>query len=190
MKRYLQPYKHHFRLFALVSILFLSACSRTVYPEPTFGNVTTASEKKQLKTFMEAGVEKTIDVHKTNAAKIIKTARKFLGVPHCMGGTTSKCMDCSGLLVTAFAENGISIPRSSEEQARYGILIAEMDQLKKGDMVFFIRSYNTPRFITHSGIYLGDNQFIHASSSRGVTITSLNNSWWKERFVFGTRVFE
>ena len=72
-----------------------------------------------------------------------------------MGGTTMKCMDCSGLLVTVFARYGIRLPHNSEEQARYGKIIAGTDELKKGDLVFFIRSYRTNHFITHSGIYIG-----------------------------------
>jgi cell wall-associated NlpC family hydrolase len=81
------------------------------------------------------------------------------------------------------------MPHNSEEQARYGKLVAGVEGLKKGDLVFFIKTYNTSKFITHSGIYLGNNEFIHASSSQGVTITSLNNSYWKEKFLFGTRIF-
>ncbi|GAO31314.1 cell wall lytic activity [Geofilum rubicundum JCM 15548] len=61
--------------------------------------------------------------------------------------------------------------------------------MQRGDLVFFIRSYKTSKYITHSGIYLGNNEFIHASSSQGVTTTSLSNSWWSERFIFGTRIF-
>ncbi len=64
-----------------------------------------------------------------------------------------------------------------------------MDELIKGDLVFFIRTYKTNRLITHSGIYIGNNKFIHTSTSNGVTITSLNDPWWKEKFIFGTRVF-
>ncbi len=55
---------------------------------------------------------------------------------------------------------------------------------------FFIRSYKTHHFITHSGIYVGDNKFIHTSSKNGVTITSLDDPWWNEKFIFGTRIFE
>ena len=98
-------------------------------------------------------------------------------------------MDCSGLLVTVFAIHGIRLPHNSEEQARYGEIIAGMNKLIKGDLVFFVRSYETHYFITHSGIYLGNNEFIHTSSKNGVTITSLNDPWWKEKFIFGTRVF-
>jgi cell wall-associated NlpC family hydrolase len=92
--------------------------------------------------------------------------------------------------VAVFARHGINLPHNSEEQARYGKIIDGMDKLKKGDLVFFIRSYRTLHFITHSGIYLGNNNFIHTSSKDGVTITSLNDHYWKEKFIFGTRVLE
>ena len=122
--------------------------------------------------------------------EIISTAQKYLGVPHCMGGTTTRCFDCSGLLVKVFASHGIYLPHNSEEQSGYGKKISVRDELKKGDLVFFIRTYKTNRFITHSGIYIGNNKFIHASSSKGVTITSLRNPWWNEKFIFGTRLLD
>jgi cell wall-associated NlpC family hydrolase len=105
-----------------------------------------------------------------------------------MGGTSMKCMDCSGLLVRVFARYDIYLPHNSEEQARYGKIITGMDKLLKGDLVFFIRSYETDNFITHSGIYIGKNKFIHTSTKNGVTITSLSDPWWNEKFIFGTRL--
>jgi murein DD-endopeptidase / murein LD-carboxypeptidase len=166
-----------------------TSCSRKLYPEQSFQNIKTETEHKQLEKFMDGGTERIITPNKTSADEIIKTARKYLGVPHCMGGTTTKCMDCSGLLVRVFAGHGIHMPHNSEEQARYGKIVTGMDELVKGDLVFFIKTYKTNRFITHSGIYTGENMFIHTSSSSGVTITSLSDPWWKEKFVFGTRVF-
>jgi cell wall-associated NlpC family hydrolase len=148
------------------------------------------TDNKKLKDFMNAGTSKELNTSSTNAEEIINTAQKYLGVPHCMGGTTMKCIDCSGLLVTVFAKHGIRLPHNSEEQARYGKMISRMDELRKGDLVFFIRSYKTHHFITHSGIYVGNNKFIHTSSKNGVIITSLNDTWWKEKFVFGTRVLK
>jgi len=142
------------------------------------------------KEFINRGTEKEINTSNTSPDEIIETARQYLGVPHCMGGTTMKCMDCSGLLVTVFGKYGIQLPHNSEEQARYGERIAAMNELKKGDLVFFIRTYQTDHFITHSGIYIGENKFIHTSSTNGVRITSLSDPYWKQRFVFGTRVFE
>jgi lipoprotein Spr len=177
-------------LLVAVCQLLNTFCSKQLYPEPSYENIESQTEKKKLKDFMETGTEKRINTQNTSAIEIIKTAQKYLGVPHCMGGTTMKCMDCSGLLVTVFAKHGILLPHNSEEQARYGKIIAGMDKLIEGDLVFFIRSYETHSFITHSGIYLGNNKFIHTSSKNGVTITSLNNPWWSGKFIFGTRVFE
>lgn len=146
-------------------------------------------ESREYQQFTKGGVEKKLNTARTSPDQLIKTAEKYIGTPHCMGGTTKKCMDCSGLLITTFKTHNITLPHSSQEQARYGTIITNAQLLKRGDLVFFTRSYKTSNFITHSGIYLGNNQFIHASSSQGVTITPLSSTWWKERFVFGTRIF-
>lgn len=174
----------------LVFQLIFSNCSRRLYPEALFPNIGSQTEMKKLREFMDTGIEKELNTLNASPDEIIKTARQYLGVPHCMGGTTMKCMDCSGLLVVVFDKYGIRLPHNSQEQARYGKMIAGTDKLKKGDLVFFIRSYKTSNFITHSGIYLGDNKFIHTSTSNGVTITPLNDPWWKGRFIFGTRIFD
>ena len=149
-----------------------------------------SQEDKKLQDFINSGIEKKIYTGNTSADEIINSARKYLGVPHCMGGTTLKCLDCSGLLLTVFAKYGIRLPHNSEEQARYGKMIKGTNNLRKGDLVFFTRSYKTHYFITHSGIYMGNNNFIHTSSKNGVTITSLDDAYWKEKFVFGTRVLK
>ena len=182
--------KRRFIILVVVLQLLTSFCATHLYPGSSFPNIESQAEKNMLKEFMVMGTEKMPDTHNANADEIIKTAQKYLGVPHCMGGTTMKCMDCSGLLVTVFATHDIHLPHNSEEQARYGTIIAGMDELRKGDLVFFIRSYKTNRLVTHSGIYIGDNKFIHTSSSKGVTITSLNDPWWEEKFIFGTRIFK
>ncbi len=139
---------------------------------------------------MAAGIENPAGSSGVTPEAIIKTARGFLGVPHCIGGTTSKCMDCSGLVFRVFATHGITLPHSSEEQARYGKIIKDRTLLIPGDLVFFIRTYTTSRVITHSGIFIGDGRFIHTSSSQGVTITPLEDPYWKERYLFGTRILE
>jgi len=151
-------------LFFAVSHLLFTSCSKRAYPGSSFKNIETRAEKKELKDFMDAGTEKVLDTRNVTPVEIITTARKYLGVPHCMGGTTMKCIDCSGLLVAVFASHGIQLPHNSEEQARYGKIITGTESLKKGDIVFFIRSYETTHFITHSGIYIGNNKFIHTSA--------------------------
>ncbi|MFW5820538.1 MAG: C40 family peptidase [Bacteroidota bacterium] len=180
-----------FLLFILGSTLMLNTlCTRNIYPKQSFNNIRDHSEKEKLNAFMKKEIEKDLTTYDVTPDDILETAGKYIGVPHCMGGTTRKCMDCSGLLFRVFADHGIKLPHNSEEQARYGRIISNRSNLKKGDLVFFVRSYNTHRFITHSGIYAGNNEFIHTSSSRGVTITSLDNSWWNEKFIFGTRIFK
>jgi len=149
-----------------------------------------ASEEKRMEQFMKAGIEQPVAAGTATPAAVIETARSYLGVPHCMGGTTGKCMDCSGLIYRVFATHGITLPHSSEEQARYGRIIEDRDMLMPGDLLFFVRTYSTSRLITHAGIYTGEGRFIHTSSSMGVTITSLDDPWWKERYLFATRMFE
>ncbi len=189
MKRLFYNRGYIFALLFVIIQLFNISCSRKVYPGRSFPNLETRSDKNQLKDFLESGAERKINTYDVRAEEIISTARKYIGVPHCLGGTTARCMDCSGLLVTVFARHNIFLPHNSEEQARYGKLVPAKNKLVKGDLVFFIKSYRTNRFITHSGIYIGNNKFIHTSSSKGVTITSLRDPWWDDKFIFGTRIF-
>lgn len=175
-------------LLVVVCQLVIASCYRRLYHEQSFQNIESKTDRKRLNDFLTTGIEKGINTQTASADEIIETAERYLGVPHCMGGTTMKCMDCSGLLVTVFANIGIKLPHNSEEQARYGKIISRTDELKKGDLVFFIRTYETRHFITHSGIYAGNNKFIHVSARNGVIITSINDPWWNQKFIFGTRI--
>ncbi len=78
------------RIILLIVIfqLLTTFCSKQLYPESAFLNLESQSEISELKDFMDAGYEKAINTHDTNADEIIKTAQKYLGVPHCMGGTS------------------------------------------------------------------------------------------------------
>lgn len=113
---------------------------------------------------------------------IIATAKKFIGVPYKFGGTTAKGFDCSGFLQYVFSQHGKKIPRSADVQYTIGKPIAR-NQLQPGDLVFFSTYEPGP---SHDGIYLGNGQFIHASSSRGVMISKLDEVYWRTRY-FGAR---
>lgn len=206
MRDFFEKAKFTILLIAVTQLLIIS-CSKDIYKDQAKQsaesrndykvtatkkiNVPTddQAESKKLKKFTESGTGKTVNIKNATPEEVINTARKYMGVHHCMGGTSMKCLDCSGLLVVVFAKYGIQLPHNSQEQARYGKKIPRMDQLVKGDLVFFKRSYKTSNYITHSAIYIGDNKFIHTSVSYGVTITSLDDKYWHEKFVFGTRLF-
>lgn len=146
---------------------------------------------KQLEAFKKKGIEKEVDLSTLTPDHLVFTAKQYLGAPHHMGGTTKKGMDCSGLVMQTFIDNRIVLPHSSHEQARYGEIIPEMEELKKGDLVFFIKTYGSGNLITHSGIMVSDTEFIHVSVKKGCSIANLEKSeYWKEHFLMGTRIFK
>ena len=118
-------------------------------------------------------------ITKKQGAQIVSTAKDLMGVAYVFGGTTPKGFDCSGLLQYVFKMNGLSIPRLADEQYQLG-RSAQKHQLSAGDLVFFT-TYTSG--VSHCGIYIGDGKFLHASSSRGVTINSLDDEYWRTRFV-------
>ena len=115
---------------------------------------------------------------------IIATAKKYIGVPYLWGGITPSGFDCSGYVQYVFAAHGISLPRTAATQYGAGTAVSRAN-LKKGDLVFFVTGSSG---VSHVGIYVGDNQFIHASTSSGVIISSLNNSYWSARYYGARRV--
>ena len=117
---------------------------------------------------------------------IISTARSYIGTPYQFGGTTPKAFDCSGYLQYVFAQNGISIPRTADEQYKLGLRTKSSRQLVPGYLVFFT-TYEPGA--SHCGIYLGDNEFIHASSS-GVRVDQLSNSYWSQRYYGGKHIVQ
>ncbi len=121
---------------------------------------------------------------KPTASAIIATAKKYIGVPYVWGGSTPGGFDCSGFVQYVFNAHGISLPRTSKEQYSVGTKVSKSN-LKAGDLVFFDTEGNG---VSHLGIYIGNNQFIHASTSKGVTITSLSNTYWAPRYYGAKRI--
>jgi len=109
---------------------------------------------------------------------------KWKNVKYRLGGLSKSGIDCSGFVYLTFqSEFGIKLPRSTQAQAKAGRFVKQRD-LKIGDLVFFKTSHT----VRHVGIYLGKREFIHASTSRGVTISKLDNVYWKKRYWKSVRV--
>ncbi|MCX7981654.1 MAG: LysM peptidoglycan-binding domain-containing protein [Syntrophales bacterium] len=118
----------------------------------------------------------------------VKVVKSFLGAPYRFGGDSLKGLDCSAFVRRIYQIFDIQLPRTAIEQAQVGVRV-ERDELKEGDLVFF----NTRRPFGHVGIYIGNNQFIHASSSRGerqVRIDRLDAPYYNKRFVKAVRLLE
>jgi len=124
--------------------------------------------------------------HPEERSLLVGVVKIFLGVPYKLGGSTFKGIDCSALVKRIYEVFNIQLPRTTREQFSIGKKI-EKDQLEEGDLVFFRERGNR----AHVGIYVGDNQFVHASSySREVKIDFLNTPYYSQRFLRGVRVKE
>lgn len=118
---------------------------------------------------------------------IVDTAHDFIGLPYLWGSCELNApLDCSGLVMAVYQLNGLNVPRTSAEQYDSGAPV-DMDELDKGDLVFFATSSSGR--VSHVGIYIGDGKFIHAPG-RGKTICadSLSSTYYRERF-YGARTY-
>ena len=122
---------------------------------------------------------------------VIYYAKGYLGAPYALGGNTKNGIDCSGLIYNAYRQQGVKIPRTVNALRKKGKRIS-VDRAKKGDLVFFRTSRK--RRLTHAGIVVstkrGVPQFIHASSSKGVIITTLDNTYWKKAYAQTRRLLK
>ncbi len=121
----------------------------------------------------------------SRAAAIVSTAKEYIGVPYRWAGTTPSGFDCSGFVQYVFKANGISLNRTAATQYAHGSYVAKSD-LRAGDLVFFQNTYKAG--ISHVGIYIGSGQFIHASSSKGVTISDLSSSYYVNHYYGARRI--
>lgn len=122
---------------------------------------------------------------------VVYYAKGYIGTPYAYGGNAKGGIDCSGLIYNAFRQQGVRVPRTVHELRKKGKRIS-VDRAKKGDIIFFRTSRK--RKLTHAGIVVstrgGVPQFIHASSSKGVMISSLDSSYWKKAYAQTRRLLK
>lgn len=126
----------------------------------------------------------------SKASKIISVAKSFEGTRYRYGGTDQRGMDCSGLVYTSFLEEGIQLPRVSRDMASHGTRIS-IKKAIEGDLLFFQTSKNR-KVINHVGIVVAVNgtdiKFIHSTTSRGVIVSSMDESYWRNSFIEARRI--
>ena len=162
----------------------LNAANKSTYNSynVNFANV----QKSELAAAITSAIslDKTID-------DVLNEASTYIGTPYRFGGTTRSGIDCSAFVLNVFGEStGIELPRVAAEQAELGDKV-EKQELQKGDLVFFSKGGR----VSHVGIVQevtpeGEIKFIHAATSRGVMISSLNDSYWGRKFRFAKRIIK
>ncbi len=115
-----------------------------------------------------------------------KEYNNLKGTRYCYGGTTRRCFDCSGFIIYTYKKSfNKNLPRTTRQMAKKGVWISKRE-LEIGDLIFFKSGWH----VSHAGIYMGNGKFMHSSSSRGVVISRLENSYWKKRYYSARRVLD
>jgi len=153
-------------------LMVLQGCSA-----PKYGSGSSQSVTKLAKSV-------NLSDSKRVKAKLMSQYRMWKGTPYRYGGSSLKGVDCSAYVQNTFrGKLGYAMPRTTRTQIKVGRKVSK-SSLKVGDVVFFKTGRNT----LHNGIYLGQSKFMHASSSKGITISDLRNPYWKKTYFTAKRI--
>lgn len=175
--------KKTFRIVGCVASMLLSACATQLTETdlaPVTRNDSSPREPAQLQP-----PDPQLPVHDVQA-RLLAHHATWRGTPHAWGGLSRNGVDCSGYIWHTYRDLfGQSLPRTTLAQAQLGQRVSRAE-LREGDLVFF----KIGRGRRHAGIYIGNGRFAHASYSKGVTISALNNSYWKRHYWQSRRLLE
>ncbi len=151
-------------------------------------------DNKEYKDLFGTKISKYFNLGKstTGSKSVGELAKKYLGGKYTWGGTTpDKGMDCSGYTKFIYNKIGINLPRTALQQYKWNGSREIRDQLSKGDLLFFNTDPKRGLKVSHVGVYLEDNKFIHAASTKkGIIISSLDEDFYKKTFVGAKRVLD
>lgn len=184
------------KLFLLFSITLIISCKSTktvqTKKKDRTSTTRTATTKNSTEsnTSYDAAIGSSSVDYNIMADKIVEKAKQYEGTRYKYGGMSKKGMDCSGLVVTSFNSKNIPLPRTTSQLASTGDWI-DLKEVKKGDLLFFATRKNS-RKVNHVGIVtearVGYVEFIHASTTAGVIISSLSERYWYFAFVQARRI--
>ncbi|MDR0477960.1 MAG: C40 family peptidase [Desulfobulbaceae bacterium] len=171
------------------------ATGKTTDARHKVGRKSVKSGKFQVASRGHKGIAKMRAHHASQASTVLaddvsldalrQHYQDWRGTRYRLGGSSRAGVDCSGFAALTFRDlYGIKLPRTAHEQATQGIPV-NRGSLLPGDLVFFKRGHGG---INHVGIYIGHGQFMHASSSQGVSISSMNDDYWRNKFWKGSRL--
>ena len=160
-----------------------------------FGNYSTRKTARRKAGFLQArGIieeyyiisPQVVAIEGDLRSELVLTARGFIGIPYKWGGDSRReGFDCSGLTMTVYQLNGLDLPRTSRQQWHAGTPVRRKE-LARGDLVFFATSGG--RRVSHVGIYVGKNRFIHAPGrGKNIRVASLTSRYYRKRFLGGRR---
>jgi cell wall-associated NlpC family hydrolase len=149
-----------------------------VWASPSAGVVRQASLAEASVSSLFRGARRIPESAFDRAILVLATAAEYLGTPYVFGADGPNSFDCSGFTRYVFAKHGIALPRTSINQASAGVRVPIAER-RKGDLLVFVDTWRPG--ISHVGIYVGDGEFIHATTREGVSYANLRSTYWGSR---------
>ncbi|GCB34245.1 C40 family peptidase [Bacteroides faecalis] len=153
----------------------------------SFSSCRTSAPRLDYKALAKASIRLGVDINLEDNHKLYMESADWIGVPYRSGGDSKRGTDCSGLTYQVYRKvYRTQLPRKTEDLKKKSNKVNKRN-LREGDLVFFT-SRNSGKKVAHVGIYLKNGKFIHASTSKGVIVSNLNEDYYTKHWISGGRI--
>ena len=153
----------------------------------SFSSCRTSAPRLDYKALAKASIRLGVDINLEDNHKLYMESADWIGVPYRGGGDSKRGTDCSGLTYQVYRKvYRTQLPRNTEDLKKKSNKVSKRN-LREGDLVFFT-SRNSGKKVAHVGIYLKNGKFIHASTSKGVIVSNLNEDYYTKHWISGGRI--